>query len=855
MKVNITKNEFQIRKDEPNRVFHSYEGNIGDYTFTAETDSKGTDGINKGSIYELDIYNENSSIARYNRKWEYRSKNTKDGAIRSTIIKYIDSISDKKDGEPKKFSKGGNVIERRYVNKEQDYETRYAKDKPMRKGYKDERKFEGGGEMGKKLKGYRVYVFKNDSLGSSQNALKGDSYVLVTDGIKGDSSEVDSDDVYLKLVKRHLFGKDILHAEPVNIDRKNGNQMFGGKFVWGSDSRFRNDVSESPIQLHDRIESYAVGGEIGNQVNFRGDYGKKRSGIITGKKNNGYVVSTDDGNVFVESYEIDSFEEAPIAKKKRFGFFEGGGSIEEYKQAERDYDKYGEYLEDAIEDENEADIKKYKKLMDEAETKMHRYERKYEGGGEIQSKIDKLNKVVNSKMLPESVKTKAKSEIEKLEKELHESKETKSEEKEEHEVGGTESKEKIELRKITQEEWNTKKKHDYASIKDGQKYILTNENGATILVPVEIVKGDKPTSNKKEEFSKSKYKGEKEVSFIKSEKVTEIENGKESENFFKVGESIYGTIVSENSKQYLVKSSNNKDIEYLVNKDAVKLISVKAPTKQKSTKELVGYAIVDPISADIMAFEETIPKLIEASKKLETKKGFEDIEPFVYEVIKKDGKKSLGNKITSVDINLLPIGKEEAKFKVGESVQVKDGLMEMIIDSYSKNRKGEIVYKGHFKSKPSEKFTEKESEIEVYKKPKPDHKKLLAKIKAKKKSAPSNEASLNPKTGERRKRNESSDKKRDALPLGKRISADGNVYYENRLNRADMNKEDKFEGGGGIGTKKTAIKTTSLKHYKELLSKGYKAELVTKEDINKKFEGGGEIGKNSSGWGLKFLNW
>lgn len=55
-----------------------------------------------------------------------------------------------------------------------------------------------------------------------------------------------------------------------------------------------------------------------------------------------------------------------------------------------------------------------------------------------------------------------------------------------------------------------------------------------------------------------------------------------------------------------------------------------------------------------------------------------------------------------------------------------------------------------------------------------------------------------------------------------------------------LESEDKFEGGGELA-KKTAIKTTSLKHYKELLSKGYKAELVTKEDLNRKFAVGGEI--------------
>ncbi len=30
--------------------------------------------------------------------------------------------------------------------------------------------------------------------------------------------------------------------------------MFGGNFIWSSDSRFRNEVSGRPIPVHDRIE-------------------------------------------------------------------------------------------------------------------------------------------------------------------------------------------------------------------------------------------------------------------------------------------------------------------------------------------------------------------------------------------------------------------------------------------------------------------------------------------------------------------------------------------------------------------------------------------------------------------------
>lgn len=35
------------------------------------------------------------------------------------------------------------------------------------------------------------------------------------------------------------------------------------------------------------------------------------------------------------------------------------------------------------------------------------------------------------------------------------------------------------------------------------------------------------------------------------------------------------------------------------------------------------------------------------------------------------------------------------------------------------------------------------------------------------------------------------DRKRKALPVGKRISEDGNVYYERRANRSDVNDYDR----------------------------------------------------------------
>lgn len=42
------------------------------------------------------------------------------------------------------------------------------------------------------------------------------------------------------------------------------------------------------------------------------------------------------------------------------------------------------------------------------------------------------------------------------------------------------------------------------------------------------------------------------------------------------------------------------------------------------------------------------------------------------------------------------------------------------------------------------------------------------------------------------------DKQRRAMLPGKRTSADGNIYYEKRSNRADVSKKDRLEGGGSL---------------------------------------------------------
>jgi hypothetical protein len=55
----------------------------------------------------------------------------------------------------------------------------------------------------------------------------------------------------LKLVRRNLFGREHLHAEPIDPPTGVG-WMAGGNFIWTSDSRFPSDY---PIAVHDRQES------------------------------------------------------------------------------------------------------------------------------------------------------------------------------------------------------------------------------------------------------------------------------------------------------------------------------------------------------------------------------------------------------------------------------------------------------------------------------------------------------------------------------------------------------------------------------------------------------------------------
>ena len=118
-----------------------------------------------------------------------------------------------------------------------------------------------GGKV-KTLRGYSVNFYRRENVGGqSYNVVSNgqfDHIVLVTDGVNGDASTVNSDEPYLQLKTKHVTSEPYLYAEPVNMGTEGKWVMFGGAFVYTSDSRFTREVSRQPIPVHDRVESYKL---------------------------------------------------------------------------------------------------------------------------------------------------------------------------------------------------------------------------------------------------------------------------------------------------------------------------------------------------------------------------------------------------------------------------------------------------------------------------------------------------------------------------------------------------------------------------------------------------------------------
>lgn len=104
-------------------------------------------------------------------------------------------------------------------------------------------------------KGMLVFVYRDCHDDCTGGGITGKLDQMVLVGVDG-PFQVKDDEPYLELVRRNLFGGEYLHAEPRNVGDKSNlvGPMFGGNFVYTSDSRF-NAVSKYPIPVHDRWET------------------------------------------------------------------------------------------------------------------------------------------------------------------------------------------------------------------------------------------------------------------------------------------------------------------------------------------------------------------------------------------------------------------------------------------------------------------------------------------------------------------------------------------------------------------------------------------------------------------------
>ena len=108
------------------------------------------------------------------------------------------------------------------------------------------------------MKGLYVNVFRHGSYDCTNGGItsKVDSILLLDSNLEGGLYEYLPDKIYLKLIRRNLFGHDYIHAVPaMNGVRLDLEELttFGGNFIYSSDSRFRK-LSAYPIPVHDRFE-------------------------------------------------------------------------------------------------------------------------------------------------------------------------------------------------------------------------------------------------------------------------------------------------------------------------------------------------------------------------------------------------------------------------------------------------------------------------------------------------------------------------------------------------------------------------------------------------------------------------
>ncbi len=107
------------------------------------------------------------------------------------------------------------------------------------------------------MKGIGVSIYRTNAFGDATNggiSSKVNSATLIGEGMP-ELFEPDTKSPGLRIVKRMFGSRPYYHCEPLEgRDPKNVGWMFGGNFVYTSDSRY-NRLTNYPMPIHDRQES------------------------------------------------------------------------------------------------------------------------------------------------------------------------------------------------------------------------------------------------------------------------------------------------------------------------------------------------------------------------------------------------------------------------------------------------------------------------------------------------------------------------------------------------------------------------------------------------------------------------
>lgn len=104
------------------------------------------------------------------------------------------------------------------------------------------------------MKGLRASIY-TDEIGECSNggiSSRVKYVTIVGDGIP-EIFTADDKAPAVKIVRRVIWGKPYVHAEPVDQPEGTAGPMAGGCFIYSSDSRFPHQY---PISLHDRFECW-----------------------------------------------------------------------------------------------------------------------------------------------------------------------------------------------------------------------------------------------------------------------------------------------------------------------------------------------------------------------------------------------------------------------------------------------------------------------------------------------------------------------------------------------------------------------------------------------------------------------